>query len=194
MIDTMIGRLKGVVVYRGSNHLIIETDGIGYKVFVTSAVLSGISEEKEKAFWIHTAVRENAIDLYGFETREDIEFFEQLLTVQGIGPKSALSVLDAASVKTLKQGISLGDTSHLIKVSGIGKKSAEKIMLGLKDKFKDMEGHAGLENEIDALEALTALGYTQRDVRDAFQKIDANIVDTGEKVKEAMRILGSKRK
>lgn len=194
MIDIMIGRLKGIVVYRGINHLILEAGGVGYKVYVTSAILSGISEQKEKILWIHTAVRENALDLYGFDEREDIEFFEQLLTVPGIGPKSALSVLDAASVKTLKQGISLGDTSHLIKVSGIGKKSAEKIMLGLKDKFKDTDMRAGLENEIEALEALTALGYTQRNVRDAFQKIDPSIVDIGEKVKEALRILGSKTK
>lgn len=194
MIDTMIGRLKGAVVYRGSNHLIIDIHGIGYKIFATSAILSTTLEEKEKVLWIHTAVRENAIDLYGFETREDIDFFEQLLTIPGIGPKSALSVLDAASVKTLKQGISLGDTSHLIKVSGIGKKSAEKIMLGLKDKFKDDPARAGLENEIDALEALTALGYPQRDVREAFQKIDTSVIDTGEKVKEALRILGIKRK
>ena len=82
----MIGRLKGIVVHRGLNHLIIEVNGVGYKVFSTSAVISGIGEQKEKILWTHTAVRENALELFGFQKKEDLNFFELLITIPGIGP------------------------------------------------------------------------------------------------------------
>lgn len=191
----MIGSIKGTVVYKGGTFLIIETNGIGYKTYVTSAILNLSREGKEIVLWTYMAVRENALDLYGFPEREEIEFFEKLISIPGIGPKSGLSVLNTASVRSLKQGISLGDTSHLVKVSGIGRKSAEKIVLGLKDKLGPSgDEKTGIENEIDALEALTSLGYSQRDAREALQKTDISIVDTGEKIKSALRILGSKLK
>ncbi|MEK9201350.1 MAG: Holliday junction branch migration protein RuvA [Patescibacteria group bacterium] len=191
----MIGSIKGEITYKGATFLIIEANGVGYKTYVTSAVVNLAREGKEMFLWTYMAVRENALDLYGFPEREEIEFFQKLISIPGIGPKSGLSVLNTASVKSLKQGISLGDTTHLVKVSGIGRKSAEKIVLGLKDKLGASGNEkTGIENEIDALEALTSLGYSQRDAREALQKADASIVDTGEKIKNALRVLGSKLK
>ncbi|MEK7180097.1 MAG: Holliday junction branch migration protein RuvA [Patescibacteria group bacterium] len=191
----MIGSIKGQVTYKGATFLVIEANGVGYKTYVTSAILSQAREGKEIFLWTYMAVRENALDLYGFPEREEIEFFGKLISIPGIGPKSGLSVLNTASVRSLKQGISLGDTTHLVKVSGIGRKSAEKIVLGLKDKLGvSGDEKTGIENEIDALEALTSLGYSQREAREALQKADASIVDTGEKIKSALRILGSKLK
>ena len=107
----MIGSIKGEITYKGATFLIIEANGVGYKTYVTSAVVNLAREGKEMFLWTYMAVRENALDLYGFPEREEIEFFQKLISIPGIGPKSGLSVLNTASVKSLKQGISLGDTT-----------------------------------------------------------------------------------
>ena len=103
------------------------------------------------------AVRENSLDLYGFQNIEELNFFELLLDVSGIGPKSALSVLSVASIKTLQKAIATSDTSYLTKVSGIGRKTAEKIVIELRDKlkaFSSKENMADLRDEGDVIEAL----------------------------------------
>ncbi|MEK7514558.1 MAG: Holliday junction branch migration protein RuvA [Patescibacteria group bacterium] len=183
----MIASLKGKITHTDLHFLIIETGGVGYKVFATHKIIA--RKVVETSLWIYTAVRETALDLYGFETREELAFFEQLLSVPGIGPKSALSVLNAAGLDALKRGISMGDTTHLTKVSGIGKKSAEKIILTLKDKVeKATGGKQEMRNEVDALETLTTLGYREREAREALQKVTTQ-TDTAGKVKEALKIL-----
>ncbi len=136
-------------------------------------------------------MREDALDLYGFLTEEELNFFEMLISISGIGPKTALNVLNISTVSTLKRAISTNDTSHLTKVSGIGKKVAEKIVLELKDKVGSSdENDISLRDEIDAVEALKALGYSQRDAREALKKVEKNIVKTGDRIKEALKILG----
>ena len=190
-MEAMIAHITGVVKRKGSHFLIIETGGVGFKIFVTKEVAHSVSEKSSATLFTHLAVRENSLDLYGFISPSDIEFFEQLLSVSGIGPKSALTILNTASVDTLKRGISLGDVPHLSKMSGIGKKSAEKIVLGLKDKIgKTQQSKSELRNEIDALETLVTLGYRERDAREALVKVSTEISDVGEKVKKALKILG----
>lgn len=192
MIRIMIARITGVAVEKQEGFLIVETGGIGYKVFATKETCRGVEKGKTISLFTHLAVRENALDLYGFKTSPELSFFEQLLTVSGIGPKSALSILNAAPVSVLKRGISMGDTTHLTKVSGIGKKSAEKIVIGLKDKIEKIEfEEKELKNEIDALETLVTLGYREREARDALRRVDPGTSDTGDKVKRALKILGS---
>ncbi|MCK5059931.1 MAG: Holliday junction branch migration protein RuvA [Candidatus Pacebacteria bacterium] len=188
----MIAEITGVIKRKSPHFLIIETGGVGFKVFVTENIAQSVSEKNPVTLFTHLAVRENSLDLYGFTSIENIEFFEQLLSVSGIGPKSALTILNTAPVEVLRRGILLGDTSHLSKVSGIGRKSAEKIVLGLKDKVgKTHHTKLELRNEIDTIEALTALGYRERDAREALVKVPAEITDTGEKVKKALKILGA---
>jgi Holliday junction DNA helicase RuvA len=183
----MISYIKGTVIYIDLKYLVLEVNGIGYKIYTTTEYLS-TSIGTELSFWIHMVVREDAQDLYGFPTREGVNFFELLITISGIGPKSALGILNAASVETIQSAIQSGDTSHLTKVSGIGKKNAEKIVLELKDKIETIEGLKH-NNDSDALEALHSLGYSHQEAREALKKLDKSITDTGAKVKAALKIL-----
>lgn len=184
----MIGFLKGTVINQDLKSVILDVSGVGYKIYTNTAILEKNLEEVV-SFWTYLAVRENSLDLYGFQTKEELDFFELLITVSGIGPKSALGILSLASIQNLKHAISTGDTSHLVKVSGIGKKNAEKIVLELKDKIENLEEMSGpLSYDMDALEALKALGYNERDSREALKKV-SDIKDTGEKVKKALKLL-----
>ena len=117
-----------------------------------------------------------------------------LLSVSGIGPKSALGILNIADPSTLKKAIIAGDTAHLVKVSGIGKKSAEKIALELRDKFEESDTIDGvsMQNDVDTLEALISLGYSQQESREVLKKIPSEIIGTNEKIKEALKLLGTK--
>ena len=124
------------------------------------------------------------------------EFFELLISVSGIGPKSALNILSLVSSDTLASSIRTGSVAHLVKVSGLGKKTAEKIVLELKDKLGKVTGDmgtefsAGMSSDIDAIEALKALGYDADDAREALKKVGKNVSDIGAKVKAALKELG----
>ena len=189
---SMIGSLKGKIILRTDKYLIVETSGVGYKVSVSPDTLSKAQKlESEIFLWIHTHVREDAFDLYGFLDKEELEFFEMLINVSGIGPKGALSILGITSIETLRKAISIGDTSYLTKISGIGRKTAEKIVIELRDKVgKELEG-SSLQVELDALEALKSLGYSGVEARDALKKVSPD-VNTNTKIKEALKILGGK--
>ena len=170
----------------------MEANGVGYKINVSPDTLSKTSKLNEETFlFIHTHVREDAFDLYGFLNQEELEFFEMLINVSGIGPKGALSILGITSIETLRKAISIGDTSYLTKISGIGRKTAEKIVIELRDKIgKELEG-SSLQVELDALEALKSLGYSGMEARDALKKVSQD-VNTNTKIKEALKILGNK--
>lgn len=185
----MIGYLEGLVIHGEKNALIVRTGGVGYKVFVTPDVLEA-TKNKTVSLWIHSAVREDAFDLYGFPERETLEFFQLLIGVSGIGPRSALGILGLADVRTLRQAIASKDTAYLVKVSGIGKKTVEKIVLELQDKIDpitDLLPETG--GELDAIEALKALGYDDRSARLALQKIPKTVTDAGERIKAALKQL-----
>ena len=119
------------------------------------------------------------------------EFFALLITISGIGPKTALGILNVASVNTLVSAISSEDTSYLTKVSGIGAKNAQKIILELKNKISKIESSVSenLQEEMDAIDALQALGYNPREAKKALQQVDKKITDVGEKIKEAIKFL-----
>ncbi len=186
----MIGYIEGPVVSKDEKSLVILTSGIGYRVFTTNETIS--KNGKEVAFFTHLAVRENALDLYGFESKEELSFFEMLLTIPGIGPKSALSILNMAHVDTLRSAIGSGDVGYLTKVSGIGRKTAEKIVLELRDKIGDIakEENLSMKETGDAILALVSLGYSERDVRETLKKVGKNELSTEELIKEALKQLG----
>ncbi len=186
----MIGSIKGKTILKTDKFIIVEANGVGYKVSVSLDSISKIKNEADIFIWIHTIVREDALDLYGFLDREELEFFEMLISVSGIGPKGALGILSVASIETLRQAIGTNDISYLTKISGIGRKTAEKIVIELRDKFKDEKTGGALKEEMDALEALKSLGYSQNEARDALKNVTA--VDTNAKIKEALKILGGK--
>ena len=127
----MIARIEGTIVHVADKFLIVDVSGVGYKLYVTTEAIGSSKLGDHTSFWVYTAVRENSLDLYGFKTINEMSFFELLLDVSGIGPRSALGILTVASIDTLKRAIATGDTSYLNKVSGIGKKTAEKIIVEL---------------------------------------------------------------
>ena len=189
----MIAYLEGKIIYATDKFIIINTGNVGYKVSITEDTSLSCKENTNISLFIYTAVRENSIDLYGFKTTEELSFFELLLNVSGIGPKSALSTLSVAPLNILRRAIATGDTSYLNKVSGIGKKTAEKIIIELRDKLKDYKedgnNQGSLRQESDLLEALKSLGYNQNEARDALKKVSPSIEGTNARIKEALRIL-----
>ncbi|HEY4503475.1 MAG TPA: Holliday junction branch migration protein RuvA [Candidatus Paceibacterota bacterium] len=187
----MIGSIRGKIILKTDKFVVLETGGVGYKISVSPDVLSKVKTDVEILLWIHTHVREDIFDLYGFLERQELEFFEMLIGVSGIGPKGALAILGIASLETLQKAISTGDISYLTKISGIGKKTAEKIVIELRDKVGEEVGGPALQGELDALEALKSLGYSQNEARDALKKVPPEGT-TNLRIKEALKILGGK--
>jgi len=187
----MIAQIKGVVLEDNISNIVISVGGIGLRVFIPTN--NSVKVGETTTLHTHVAVRENALDLYGFLETKDRDFFELLLGVSGIGPKTALGILSVSSVSMLQQAISSGDTSHLTKVSGIGKKNAQKIALELKDKLGALNiNDSGISNsDVDVVEALQSLGYSQAQAREVLQKIDPSITDTSTRVKEALKNLST---
>jgi len=192
----MIAYLKGKILARGQGYVILEAHDVGYKIFLSPPVFAetGINDPAE--FYAHQHVREDSLDLFGFRTLEELEFFELLLSVSGIGPKSALGVLSIASTDEIKETISHGDPHLLTKVSGIGKKTAERVVLELRDKIARLpagdQGGASLGTSGDEIDALMALGYSLAQAREALRDVDSSIKDSGERIRQALKRLGKK--
>ncbi|KKS96521.1 MAG: Holliday junction ATP-dependent DNA helicase RuvA [Candidatus Giovannonibacteria bacterium GW2011_GWA1_43_15] len=190
IIKSMIGHLEGKVLFKGERYVVLDVGGVGYKIFV-SASSKNLSIGESAKLWTHLHVKEDALELYGFLHQAELEFFESLISISGIGPRSALGVLALAPVDSLKRAISSGDTSYLTKISGIGRKTAEKIVLELKDKMgfgKASFGGEEFKEDTDILDALIALDYSQREAREMLQKIPSNIRGREKRLKEALKM------
>ncbi|MFH1456535.1 MAG: Holliday junction branch migration protein RuvA [Patescibacteria group bacterium] len=196
----MISYLSGKIKYKSGKSLILEVNGVGYEIFTTMAVLESLKIDQEKSFFTYLHVREDILQLYGFINAEDKKFFELLLSVSGVGPKSALQTLSVAKLSEIKKAILRDDPSLLKKVSGIGIKTAERIVIELKNKLDDLPvgkgektdlascGHAG------AFEALQGLGYLAQEVRDALRQVPAEVESENEIIKLALKNLGKRKK
>ena len=191
----MIGHLEGTVKGVGKNYLILATDYVGYKVFVAPQLSLTSEPGKKLSLFIHTHVREDQISLFGFTTLPELEFFELLLTVSGVGPKLALSVMSLSDLNMIKSGILNEDPNVFTKVSGIGRKTAERLIIELKDKITDEFGgkEEGLREiskaQADVLDVLLALGYSRSEARDALAGLPKNLGSSEEKIREALRLL-----
>lgn len=190
----MISFLEGRIEFKGERFCVVSTGGVGYRIFVTGETLKKIPEKGEGVkLWTHLYVREDALELYGFLHLAELDLFETLISAPGIGPRKALGVMGAASIDTLRRAIAAGDTSYLTKVSGIGRKTAEKIVVELKEKMAGrgiMVEAPELKEEAEALEALVALGYSQKEAREALRQAPQEIKSVEKRVKEALKRLG----
>ncbi len=197
---TMISIIRGQILEIADRSIVIDVNGVGYKVSMSEDSLHSLKIGADITVWTHLAVRENSQDLYGFISKKERDFFELLITVSGIGPKTALNILSLVSSETLAGAIREGSTAHLVKVSGIGRKTAEKIVLELRDKMLGYGGDEktamGMSSDADAIEALKALGYGADEAREAIKKVMAEtskdgkkLTDTGAKVKAALKVL-----
>ena len=190
----MIACLSGTVRHKGLNALVVDVSGVGYKVLVTTETALDVTPSSPIFLWTHRVVRETSLELFGFLDKETLNVFELLITIPGIGPKSALSILNVATPSTLRQAVASEDTTYLTRVSGIGKKNAEKIVLELKDKLKITKEDRGLDmrSEGDALEALVSLGYNERDAREALKRVPKETEGASERVKAALKLLSTR--
>lgn len=196
IIQYMITYVEGTIIHKGEDFVIMLTGGIGYQIFLPQQLREKWVEGDEGYLWTHHAQSESSSSLYGFQTPHELFFFKLLLTVSGIGPKTALTITSKASVELIQQAVLENNAEHLTKVSGIGKKNAEKIVLELRDKIKKIavKSSEPLSTENgDLIDALLTLGYSHRDAQEVLQKIPSHIVGTENKIREAFRLLSSQK-
>ncbi len=185
----MIAYLTGKTLFEHDGAIVLDVQDVGYHVFTTDTTRAWCLAQGQVSLFIHTVVRENSLDLYGFETQNEQYFFEKLLDVSGIGPKSALGIIGLASTDTLYQAIVNENIDFLTSVSGIGKKTAERMCIELRDKLKDYQGETALhvhEGDQDVLDALVALGYSPTQAHKALSLVDHEITDTKERIRKAL--------
>ncbi|TGY44501.1 Holliday junction branch migration protein RuvA [Clostridium sartagoforme] len=183
MFEYIKGRYKGI----NKDYIIVENNGIGYKVFTSGATMSAMPKiDEEVKLYLEQIVRQDFMGLYGFDTKEELEMFKLLISINGVGSKAALSLLSISRINNLRYAIMMGDDKHLCKAPGIGKKTAGRIILELKDKIKKEEISGNNESSSDfmdiasnstmniaeALSALLALGYSEKEAEAALSKVD----------------------
>lgn len=183
----MISFLKGKILEKSLTYVVLENQGMGYKVFVTPDVLQKAVGDEISIYTYHK-VADDGQSLYGVPDFAALQFFELLISVSGVGPKMALAILSAGNIESIKQAIANQDAAIFTRISGIGSKTAERIIVDLKNKVGAADGTSGGSEIFDAL---LALGYNQREVRDVINKID-NKKPQGEQLKQALQFLGKK--
>lgn len=194
----MIAFINGIIQAISAKYAIVDVNGIGYRVTMSAKSLDSIAKigSRVKIFTHYqTNPRDGSVELFGFTTAEELNFFQLLTTVSGIGPKSAQAILASADLQTLQIGIIRGDGDYLQKITGLGEKTAHRIVLELKNKIMPSDSNLKVSTDIgveaEAIDALVALGYSQSQARDTLkQVIKAKTVE--EKVKEALKILGER--
>jgi Holliday junction DNA helicase RuvA len=188
----MIAYLSGKVFKKNPKSIILLVNQIGYQVFLSSKDLESLKINQDLELFIHTQVKEDILDLYGFFKSEQLDFFQQLLSVSGVGPKSASNIISLAPLTELKKAITSGDPSILQQVSGIGKKTSERLVLELKEKIiDDFNGASSEENFVgdkQVVEALLSLGYREKEIREAIQASTLE-GELGDKVKTILKFL-----
>ncbi len=197
----MIGFIKAITEYIGDGIIVIENNGIGYRINVSSATAGRLNTNSEVKIYTYMAVREDEISLYGFMNKEELNMFNLLIGVTGVGPKSALSLLGSMSPSELALAIITDDIKSISQGQGIGKKTAQRIALELKDKISneqavaDSSAMASVEQGSDnsakseAIEALTSLGFTKAEINGAINAIYMENMTSSEIISKALRVL-----
>ena len=197
----MYAYINGNVADKANNYVVIDVGGIGYKIFMSQTAIEKLPDigKKQKVFTYYY-VREDNISLYGFLTNEELRMFELLLSVSGIGAKSAIQILSAISPSSFALAVISNDISAIVKIPGIGKKTAERMILELKDKLKTeqaIEKNEKIEQAIhqddradEAITALQVLGYTRKEIEKAIEKMEIQNLSVEEIIRKALGILG----
>ena len=203
----MIAQLEGKIVGIRGNAVVLAVGGpassaegatqagwVGYKVLVSTYTIGKVAGLEQVLFHIHTHVREDQLALYGFLNEEELTMFELLISISGIGPKVALSILSIADVKTICTAIVNKDPSILTRVSGVGKKTAERVIIELQNKVDavNIEDQASALSGQDTIEALTSLGYSVTEAREALKLVPDDITDVSKRIRQALKNLGKK--
>ncbi|MDQ7814380.1 MAG: Holliday junction branch migration protein RuvA [Patescibacteria group bacterium] len=184
----MIATLRGKVLEVHAFFLVLEVNGIGYQIKSSSPILSKTQAGEDRLFYIHDHVREDVRDLYGFGSWSEQEFFEKLLGISGVGPKVALTLMSVGPLEQVKSAVMRGDLSLLTSVPGVGKKTAQKIILELKGLL--VEDESTLPGDSEVADALVSLGYTLQQAREALKSVPSEILSIPERIKIALKYLG----
>lgn len=186
----MIGSLRGRLLEIQPASVLLEVGGVGYAVRLAPSVVASLRSGSEAFFYTHHHVREDSEELFGFLTQQDQRLFEQLLAVSGVGPKSAMTILSVGSADAVRVAIMAGDLATLTSVPGVGKKTAQKIVLELKGQLVDED--ADVSGDRDVIGALQSLGYSPSQAREALKNVHMDTKNTSDRVREALRILAKK--
>ncbi len=181
----MIAHVKGIVEEKfGANGLIVDVSGVGYEMLVPAPDFENATLGEERKFYTYHQVRENAEELYGFSSLTAKKIFELLISVQGVGPKAGIAIMSLAEAEEVRNAIANGDVTFVSKASGVGKKSAERVIVDLRDKVgipsrygaTEVKRNVTTNNESDeALEALIALGFPLKEATAALEKVDKSL-------------------
>lgn len=190
----MIAHLRGKIEEKFGNFLTIDVNGVGYEIAVPTPDFEAVNLGEEKKFYTYHAVRENAEDLYGFSSLAAKKIFELLISVQGIGPKAAIAILSLAEAEEVRNAIANADAAFISKASGVGKKSAERVIVDLRDKVGIPSHYGATETKFatvqpandEALDALIALGFPLKEATAALEKVDLNL-SVEERVRLALK-------
>lgn len=198
----MISYIKGRLEIKAKDYIVVDVSGIGYKIFMSETAISELEKGKEVKVFTYMRVREDDISLYGFLNNEELVTFELLISVGGVGAKSAITILSNITPSKFALAVITNDVNTLKKLPGIGAKTAGRIILELKDKMKTEQSIEESKNEEikeaivldnkanDALEALCVLGYTKKDVENVIAKIDTSKLTVEEIIKQGLKYLG----
>lgn len=194
----MYAYIRGRIVEKSNNYVIVENNGIGYRIFMTMISIDKISDENEVIkIYTYYQVREDNISLYGFLQKEELHMFELLLSVSGVGAKSAIAMLSSISPSDFAMAIIQNATSKLTKIQGVGTKTAARIVLELKDKLKTEEAISKNSDiiqkseEVDeAIQALQILGYNRKEIEKVIEKLNISDLSVQDIIKKALNFLG----
>ena len=198
----MYAYIKGKIVKKTNNYVIIKKNGIGYRIFMSATAIDKIQEENEDIkIYTYYQVREDNISLYGFLQKEELRMFELLLSVSGVGAKSAIAMLSSILPSEFAMAIIQNDTSKLTKIQGVGAKTAARIVLELKDKLKTEEAISKVDENVqkaikndeeieEAIQALQILGYNKKEIEKALEKLELAGLSTQDIIKKALILLG----
>lgn len=183
----MIAYLRGTILQKTLQFIILNQSGVGYKIFTTPEILE-LPIGKEVELYIHHKSSDDGQTLFGMADFDSLLFFEMLISVTGVGPKVALTIISSSKIDVLQQAIINSDSDIFTRMSGVGKKTAERIILELKNKISGgiLQSASGANS--DLFDALISLGYNPREVRDVVSKVDTSL-DTSTQIREALKLI-----
>ena len=185
----MISYLKGTIKEKDNSFIVLENQGIGFKVFVSEKNLKEIKIDEQKEFFIFFAMRNDKPELYGFVNKQELKVFEIIEAISGIGPKGALLISSLGSFDELKKAVAENNSSYFSKIKGIGRKKVQKIILELGGNLKDLKNSK--QSDSEALKALASLGFSRAEAEEALESVPEEIRGTKERVQTALKFFNS---